>query len=985
MKTDIRNTVLAAGLFLLAGMISTPVVLGQTKKQGLQDDVLWYTAAAVKWTDAIPLGNGRLGAMVFGGINRDRIQFNEESLWTGEPREYDHPGAAVYLPEIRRLLSENKQAEAERLADEKFMGLQSKAGNKKKWFDDMRAGKGITGNPSLAVYDDSKWKTIQVPSYEGWEIVGLEGMDGAVWFRTTFVLPANFNSSSSKKEKPGSGEIANSKADWMIDLNRIRNHDFTYINGHLVGTTEGNEPRKYGIPYQFLKPGKNVLSIQVLNYFDKGGIAGYKDTTKHISVYPVNGTPAKAISLNGKWKYKVQNDEPPAVPHFQADYQPFGDLVLDFGNHQTNKEQNYRRDLSLGTAISTTRYTVGDVHYTREYFISQPGQVIVVHLKADQPGKINFSATLKSPHKNTHFRKIDNYTIAMGVKVRDGALKGESYLSAKVTKGKVVLEKGKIVISGANEVTLYLAAGTNFINYKEVSGNPDLICQRAMSGINNKTYAEVKAEHLREYQPYYNTFSIRLGNKNRQGMTHPDSSTTLIGRQKPTDKRLEDFKNGNDPSFAALYLQYGRYLLISSSRPGSKPANLQGIWNEQLSPSWGSKYTTNINLQMNYWPSEVLNLSPMHEPLFNMADDLAERGRQTAKTHYGASGWVLHHNTDIWMATAPINSSTHGIWVTGAAWLATDLWEHYLFSQDKHFLATRAYPLMKSAATFFNDFLVKDPKTGWLISTPSNSPENGGLVAGPTMDHQIIRTLFKACIEAAEILQVDTAFSKVLQKKYHEIAPNQIGKYQQLQEWLEDKDDPENKHRHVSHLWGVHPGNDITWEDQPEFMKAARQSLIYRGDEGTGWSLAWKINFWARFKEGDHAMKMIKMLLSPVGESGGSYANLFDAHPPFQIDGNFGGAAGIAEMLLQSHTRYIDLLPALPADFSSGEVDGICARGGFVIRMKWENTELKSLQVISKAGNNCHLRYKGMEKNIPTKAGGVYTFDKELNIQQTKI
>jgi alpha-L-fucosidase 2 len=482
-------------------------------------------------------------------------------------------------------------------------------------------------------------------------------------------------------------------------------------------------------------------------------------------------------------------------------------------------------------------------------------------------------------------------------------------------------------------------------------------------------YDEVKADHIADYQSLFNRFDINFGESGNVDT--------------PTNERIYKFwKNPDDPQFLSLYVQYGRYLMISSSRAGSKPATLQGIWNDKLSPPWDSKYTVNINTEMNYWPVELTNLSECHEPLFTMIEECSETGAIVAKEHYNCDGWVLHHNTDIWRGTAPINHANHGIWVTGGAWLSTHMWEHYQFTQDKDFLKEK-YPVLKGSALFFTQFLIEDPKSGYLISTPSNSPENGGLVAGPTMDHQIIRSLFNACIEASEILDTDKEFSAKLKEMLPRIAPNKIGKHGQLQEWMEDRDSPRNKHRHVSHLWGVHPGNEINWEETPEMMKAARQSLIYRGDEGTGWSLGWKINFWARFLDGNHTYKLIHMLLSPAEEPkrnvrGGSYPNLFDAHPPFQIDGNFGGAAGIIEMLVQSHLGKIDLLPALPDALPEGDISGVCARGGFELSFKWEKGALQEVEVLSKAGNTCKLKYKERVIEFGTQKGATYKFNGKL-------
>lgn len=905
-----------------------------------QDLKLWYKQPAVKWTEALPIGNGRIGAMLFGGVDNDRIQFNEETLWSGEPRSYSRPGAYKYLDSIRHLLFSGKQKEAEALAEKEFMGLKSFEAEKTKWISE------VTAETKYAAenFDDNTWKTMTVPHWDGWETVGFEGLDGAVWLRTTFLL----------QEEP--------TADMLLDLNRIRDADYTYVNGVLVGQQQNAEGRKYTIAKKGLHKGKNSIAILVLNFSNKGGMYGYKDTINQIGIYPVNNAAAK-ISLNGQWKYWVVNDNPPPVGAYQADYQPFGDLNLQFAN--TNGFTNYRRELDISNAVAATSYSVNGVDYKREYFVSAVNQALVVNLTASKKASINFNALLSSPHRNYTITPLNANTIILSLKVRTGVLQGKSYLQILLKGGKLKVDSEQLIVENADEATLYLTAGTTYKNYNDVSANASLPCTNALQSVAGKTYAQIRTAHIAEYKKWFNTFSIQLGNDENKNT--------------PTDTRLNNFANGTDPSFAALYTQYGRYLLISSSRPGTRPANLQGIWNDLTNPPWGSKYTTNINAEMNYWPAELLNLSPMHEPLFKMIEELSVTGKQTAKDHYNAPGWVLHHNTDLWRGAAPINAANHGIWVTGGAWLCQHLWEHYLFTQDKNFLRNKAYPIMKEAALFFNDFLIKDPVTGYLISTPSNSPEQGGLVAGPTMDHQIIRNLFGNVIAASEVLNTDAVLRSALTEKVKQIAPNKIGKHGQLQEWMQDVDNPNNKHRHISHLWGMYPGNEINYETTPAMMNAAKQSLLFRGDEATGWSLAWKINCWARFKDAEHTFTMIKMLLSPTKGNAGSYPNLFDAHPPFQIDGNFGGAAGIGELIVQSHTQYIDILPALPAAFANGEVKGICARGGFVMNIKWSNGKLQQLTVTSKAGQPLQLRYNGIVKKINTIKNGVYQFNAALD------
>lgn len=560
--------------------------------------------------------------------------------------------------------------------------------------------------------------------------------------------------------------------------------------------------------------------------------------------------------------------------------------------------------------------------------------------------------------------------LTLQVKVQDGALYGISKIKV-ITDGKVSAEKGILQVHGAGSATLILSAATNYVHYDNVTGKPE----QAVNAVLSKApqYEQARNQHIQDYQTLFSRFNLNL----------PAGSNSSL----PTDRRLLAFKSDpSDPAFLALYVQYARYLLISSSRPGSHPANLQGKWNDKLKPSWDSKYTVNINTEMNYWPAEMANLSECHQPLFDMVKDLSVTGAEVARAYYDAPGWLVHHNTDVWRGSAPINASNHGIWVTGGAWLSLHLWEHYRFTQDKVFLKTTGYPLMKKAAEFFTSFLVKDPQTGYLISSPSNSPETGGVVAGPTMDHQIIRGLFQACIESSAILNVDQAFAQKLKELKSKIAPNQIGRAGQLQEWMTDIDDTTSHHRHVSHLWGVYPGEEITPSKTPELLEAAKKSLGFRGDDGTGWSLAWKINYWARFLDGDHAYTMIQKLFNPIMDAsvkkggGGSYPNLFDAHPPFQIDGNFGGAAGILETLVQSHLGEIHLLPALPSALPEGHVSGLVTRGAFELEMGWKNSQLTTVKIKSRTGGKCVIRYKDKVVTVPTEKGKTYQLDGGLKV-----
>lgn len=870
---------------------------------------LWYDEPAGGWNEALPIGNGRLGAMVFGGVSEERVQLNDDSVWAGSPQDRVKKGAHQHLAEARALLFAGRFIEGQTLMQKEFMS--------ERWIrshqtlGDLTIHQHFSGRAPMNAIELRDWK--HGPARETRVREELEeDFDDGNWETGRPSVPSGSFMTFRHSFEMTEDDLRDRR--FELALSPIDDDSWVVLNEQLIGQTSAwDRPYSFDIT-EALRPGRNVLAVRVRNAGGAGHFA------EHVEIRP------------------------------------------------TVAAENYRRDLNLDSAIATTTFTVDGVTYTREVFASAPDEVIIVHLRADQPNSISLDAALSRPADAT-VRGEDGRIILEGRATQNGEHPGVSFnavLAARLDGGSMQIADDRLEIRGANEALLFIASETSYYDEAVVAERR----QRATAAL-VKSYDELRNRHREAHRALFRRVALDLG-----------GDPALFDL--PTDERIARLSRaGEDPALAALYMQFARYLLISCSRPGTLPANLQGLWNEHLAAPWNADYHLNINLQMNYWPVEVLNLAECHEPVFDFVERLQVRGRETARELYNADGWVAHHVSDGWAFTVPIGQTVWGLWPYGGAWMCQHLWEHYAFSRDEAFLRERAYPIMREAAEFFLDYLVEDPETKQLIGGPSSSPENSfvtkdghaaNVAMGNAMDQAIVWDLFTNLLDAAQVLgDRNDPLIRQVRVAHARLAWPGFGEDGRLLEWREPFEEAEPGHRHMSHLFGLHPGRQFTHEMTPQYIDAARKSIMYRLEHGgghTGWSRAWIINFFARLRDGQRAHHHLKYLFIQS-----THPNLFDNHPPFQIDGNFGGAAGIAEMLLQSHAGVIDLLPALPPEWPGGSFEGFRARGGVEVDAAWAESQVTKAVFRFGATGVHRVRMNGEMRMLRASAGDEVVYE----------